>query len=93
MLPFFTPFIVNTENHTLMPYMAPVNHNILNEQTWVNIVHTFMGNFCLETNEQNDTAPMEDMGHDACVVVGPRGATIICHNSSAPRRASSFGQI
>ena len=70
MLPFFTPFIVNTENHTLMPYMAPVNHNVLNEQTWVNIVHTFMGNFCHETNEQNDTVPMEYMGHDACVIVG-----------------------
>ena len=26
--------------------------------------------FCLETNEQNDTVPMEDMGHDACVIVG-----------------------
>ncbi len=70
MLPFFTPFVVNTDNHTLKPYMAPVNHNVLNEKTWVNIVHTFMGNFCLETNEQNDTAPMEDVGHDACVVVG-----------------------
>ena len=70
MLPFFTPFNVNTENHTLMPYMAPVNHNFLNEQTWVNIVHTFMGNFCHETNEQNDNVPMEDMGHDACVIVG-----------------------
>ncbi len=70
MLPFFTPFVVNTVNHTLKPYMAPVNHNVLNEKTLVDIVHTFMGNFCLETNEQNDTAPMEDMGHDACVVVG-----------------------
>ncbi len=69
MLPFFTPFVVNTDNHTLKPYMAQVNHNVLNEKTWVNIFHTFMGNFCLETNEQNVTAPMEDMGHDACVIV------------------------
>ena len=45
MLPFFTPFIVNTDNHTLKPYMAQVNHNVLNEKTWVNIVHTFMGIF------------------------------------------------
>jgi hypothetical protein len=29
-----------------------------------------MGNFCQETNKKNDTTPMEDMGHDACVVVG-----------------------
>ncbi len=53
-----------------MPYMAPVSHNVLNEQTWVNIVHTFIGNFCHETNEQNDNVPMEAMGHDACVVIG-----------------------
>ncbi len=26
-------------------------------------------------------------------MMGPRGATIFCHNSSAPRGASSFGQI
>jgi hypothetical protein len=26
-------------------------------------------------------------------VMGPRGATFFCHNSSAPRGASSFGQI
>jgi hypothetical protein len=36
------------------------------------------------------------MEHHCCFyiyIMGPRGATIICHNSSAPRRASSFGQI
>ncbi len=70
MLPFFTHFVVNTENHTLMPYMAPVNHNVLNETTWANIVHSFMGNFCHETDEQNDTVPMENMGNDACVIIG-----------------------
>ncbi len=26
-------------------------------------------------------------------IMGPRGDTIFCHNSSAPRGASSFGQI
>ncbi len=43
MLPFFTPFKVEVDKHTLKPYMAPVNRNILNETTWINIVHTFMG--------------------------------------------------
>jgi hypothetical protein len=70
MLPFFTPFVVDIEKHSLEPYMAPVNHNVLNEKTWVNIVHTFMGNFYQETDNQNDTAPMEDVGHDDGVVVG-----------------------
>ncbi len=51
--------------------MAPVNHNVLNETTWLNIVHTFLGNFChKQTDNNNDTTPMEDMGRDACVVVG-----------------------
>ncbi len=50
--------------------MAPVNHNVLNETMWLNIVHTFLGNFCPKTDNNNDTTPMEDMGHDACVVVG-----------------------
>jgi hypothetical protein len=70
MLPFFTPFEVDVEKHTLKPYMAPVNHNVLNETTWINIVHTFMGFFCHESDSKINTTLMEDMGHDACVIVG-----------------------
>ena len=29
--------------HTLKPYMASVNHNCINEITWLNIVHTLIG--------------------------------------------------
>ncbi len=32
------------------------------------------------------------VSHDD-TIMGPRGATIFCHNSSEPRGASSFGQI
>jgi hypothetical protein len=70
MLPFFTAFEVDEEKHTLKPYMAPVNHNHLNEITWLKIVHTLIGNFCQESNDRNNTMAMEDMGHDACVMVG-----------------------
>jgi hypothetical protein len=70
MLPFCTPFVVDIDKHALKPYMAPVNHNVLNETTWVDIVHTLLGIFCQETDNHNNTMPMEDMGHDACVVVG-----------------------
>ncbi len=70
MLPFFTLFLVDNVKHALKPYIAPVNHNVLNETTWINIVHTFLGNFCQETDNNNNTTPIEDMGHDACVVVG-----------------------
>jgi hypothetical protein len=70
MLPFFTLFEVDTDKHTLKPYMAPVNHNGLNEMTWINVVHTFMGNFCNESDSKINTTQMEDMRHDACVIVG-----------------------
>ncbi len=50
--------------------MAPVNHNVLNETTWINIVHTFMGNFVTKMLTKINTMPMEDMGHDACVIEG-----------------------
>ncbi len=29
-----------------------------------------MGNFCQESDDKNDTMPMEDMGRDASVIVG-----------------------
>jgi hypothetical protein len=45
MLLFFTPFVVDIDKHALKPYMAPVNHNVLNETTWVSIVHTLVGFF------------------------------------------------
>jgi hypothetical protein len=70
MLPLFTPFIVDIDKNALKPYIAPVNLNVLNETTWVNIVHTLLVNFGQETDNHNNTMPMEDMGHDACVVVG-----------------------
>ena len=68
MLSFFTHFKVDLEQHRLKPNMAQVNHNILNETTWINIAHTFMGNFCHEA--EIDTTPMEHMGHDACAIEG-----------------------
>jgi hypothetical protein len=70
MLPFFTFFEVDIDKHTLKPYMASVNPNVINEITWLNIVHTLVGNFCHESDGKNNTTPMEDMGNDACVIVG-----------------------
>jgi hypothetical protein len=29
-----------------------------------------MGKFCQESDDRNDTVPMEDMGQDACVMIG-----------------------
>jgi hypothetical protein len=70
MLLFFTPFEINVDKHTLKPYMAPVNHNVINDSTWLKIVHTFMGIFCHRSGGKDNTTPMESMGTDACVIVG-----------------------
>ena len=70
MLPFFTAFEVNSENRTLKPYMVPVNHNNLHETTMLKIVHTLLGNFCQNSDGVNDTTALEDMGRDACVMIG-----------------------
>jgi hypothetical protein len=43
---------------------------LMKKRTWLNIVHTLMGNFCHESDGKYNTMPMEDMGNDACVVVG-----------------------
>ena len=70
MLPFFTSFEIDKEKRTLKPYMAPVNHNVLNESTWLKIVHTLMGIFCQDSDDTKGLVAMEDMGNDACVFVG-----------------------
>jgi hypothetical protein len=50
--------------------MASVNHNVINETTWLTTVHTLMGFFCHKSYRKNNTTPMEDMGYNACVIVG-----------------------
>jgi len=70
MIPFFTPFGVDEKHHTLKPYMAPVNHNIIDETMWIKIVHTLMKNFCQESDDKDDMNALENMGNDACVIVG-----------------------
>jgi hypothetical protein len=86
MLPFFTPFEVAIDKHTLKPYMASVNHNVINETTWLNIVHTLMGNFCQESDGKNNTTPIEDMGNDACVIVGYHNkASVFILNMQIPK--------
>jgi hypothetical protein len=52
MLPFFTPFVVDIDKHALKPYMAPVNHNVPNETTGVNIVHTLLGKLIITTTQR-----------------------------------------
>jgi hypothetical protein len=66
-LPFLMCMDV-TENNKLCPFVALVNHNFLNEAKTLSIVHTMMGNFC--HGEKKKELQMENMGTDACVIVG-----------------------
>ena len=57
-----------TQNNKLRPFVAPVNHNFLNEAKTLSIAHTMMGNFC--HGDKKKESQMENMGTDACVIVG-----------------------
>ncbi len=73
-IPFLTNIMVNYKNH-LHPYVAPVNHNSLNEAKALNIAHTMLSNFC--HGDKGKELHMENMGNDACAVVGFNNMVII----------------
>ncbi len=56
------------KENTLRPYVAPVNHNVLNMAKAINITHTILGNFCHGGESKN--SQMETMGMDSCMIVG-----------------------
>ncbi len=53
---------------TLRPYVAPVNHNVLNTEKAISIAHTILGNFC--HGDENKNSQMETMGMDSCMIFG-----------------------
>jgi hypothetical protein len=52
----------------LQPFMAPVNHNSLNDSKTYQIVHTLMENYC--HRDKDKSSQWEDMGNDATVLIG-----------------------
>ena len=69
-IPFLTATTINEgkKKKTLRPYMAPVNHNILNTKKAINIAHTIMGKFC--HGDESKNSQMETMGMDSCMIIG-----------------------
>jgi hypothetical protein len=53
----------------LRAYVAPVNHNVLNEAMAINIAHTMTVNFCPGGSESK-VLQMEQMGNNSCRIVG-----------------------
>ena len=69
--PSIVPFLTTFEKvrfDLLSAYVAPVNHNVLNEATVYQIIHTLYGNYCHSNAIQ--TSQLEEMGNDTCVFVG-----------------------
>jgi hypothetical protein len=52
----------------LRPYVAPVNHNVLNTEKAINIAHTILGIFC--HGDESKNSQVETMGMDSCMIVG-----------------------
>jgi hypothetical protein len=69
-LTFLTAMTVSQgkKKTTLRPYVAPVNHNVLNTEKAINIAHTILGNFCHGNESKN--SQMETMCMDSCMIVG-----------------------
>jgi len=73
--PTVMPFLMATTIHRgkkkkiiLRPYVAPVNHNVLNNEKAINIAHTILGNFC--HGDETTNSQMETMGMDAYMMIG-----------------------
>jgi hypothetical protein len=64
---FLTTFEKDRNDH-LSAYVAPANHNVLNEATAYQIIHTLYRNYCHSNAGQ--TSQLEETGKDACVFVG-----------------------
>jgi len=69
-IPFLTATTVHfgKKKNISRPYVAPVNHNVLNNEKAINIAHTFLGNFC--HGDETKNSQMETMGMDACMMIG-----------------------
>ncbi len=56
------------EYNKLQSFIAPINHNTLTSAKAIQIVHSLMGNFC--HRDKDKISQMEDMGNDACLLMG-----------------------
>jgi hypothetical protein len=71
-LPFITAMAVKGKKTIVFrAYVAPVNHNVLNEAKAINIEHIIMGNFC--HGNESKVLQIEQLGNDSCMIVGYHG--------------------
>jgi hypothetical protein len=76
MVPFFTVLEASDDYTTLLPFIAPVNNNKVNESKMVQIIHTLIGNFC--HGDKNKKSQPADMGNVACIIVAYHAKVSSC---------------
>jgi hypothetical protein len=77
MVPFLTALEASDDHTTLIPFIAPVNHNKVNESKTVQIIYTLMDNFC--HGDKNKESQPEDMGNGACIMVAYHAKVSFCY--------------
>ncbi len=77
MVPFLPALEFLDDHTTLLPFIAPVNHNEVNESKMVQIFHSLMGDFC--HGDKNKESQPEDMGNDACIMVAHHAKVSSCY--------------
>jgi|APGre2960657468_1045069.scaffolds.fasta_scaffold14206_2 hypothetical protein len=72
MLPFitYTETEQNEDGRTISPFIVKdMNHNVINEQKVMNLIHTMLGN-PYYSNSDNRDPPLQDMGSDMIAFIG-----------------------
>jgi hypothetical protein len=77
MVPFLTALEALDGHTTLLPFVAPVNHNKVNEYKTVQIILMLMGNFC--HGDKNKESQPENMGNDACIMIAYHAKVRSCY--------------
>ena len=67
MVPFLTVIITKNDSK-FRPYVAPVNHNTINQTMVASITSTMLGNYGQDSSA--DLTHLQDMGTDARVLFG-----------------------
>jgi len=89
MVPFLTALEASDDHTTLLPFVAPVNHNKVNESKMVQIIHMLIGNFC--HRGKNKGRQPEDMGNDAFIMVAYHAKVGSCYlQKDIPNWNNSF---
>jgi hypothetical protein len=68
MILFFTPLMHAEGDQCMAVYIAPINHNRIDNKMVASIMSTMKGNHCRD--ESKDNMHLQDMGSDAAVLVG-----------------------